>query len=81
MKYVIMSLMMILLSGCAREYVYIAPPYTYNNCTYTNEIYFSDYMNNKDKYCSYDQYMYVNYGSNNPYVNASNARRAYRNIK
>ena len=66
MKYIliIFALICLLFSGCKTEYVYIQPSYNYDSCTYTDMYFIKKYVNNKEKYKSFDHYMQVNYKVN-----------------
>ena len=77
MKIFLILICLLFISGCTIEYVYENYKQPYNDCTYTDMHYIKDYINHKDEYVDYDTYMKINYQNSNPYINASNARRAF----
>lgn len=82
LKISIIFLILILLTGCYQEYVYVSDGYDMRhfNCNMYEMPYIQDYVNNKHKYIDYNHYLKLNYQTNNTKVNVSNTRRVQRNF-
>lgn len=81
LKIFFISMILFLLTGCYKEYVYVNDGYymRHFNCTNYDMPYMQDYINNKHKYIDYNHYIKINYQTNNTNLNVSNARRAQIN--